>query len=337
VAGRRTIDVKETRIRFLENVAKAVDQVMSGSAAPYVAWHSRYEAALRGIGVAGFQGSGATGTLVEASTVWRLVVGLGTNPALETGLQLHPLLGFPLIPGSAVRGLVHHVAELALMEKRISWMEEEPRALLLRQSAQADQFLVECETVWTLFGSLNLERHRMKDGNATAKEREVDDCASLVPPRDLLERWRKALATKAESEPDPRLKRIARLLDETTGGRLVFYDAVPRPGQAGLLQTDIINAHYPEYYQGEQPPSDDQNPNPVYFLVVRPKAVFEFPFRWRCFRGDFAEAHGERAEGLAKVGAWLRKALEDWGAGGKTAAGYGYFAATSSAAGSDRG
>jgi CRISPR-associated protein Cmr6 len=40
----------------------------------------------------------------------RLVVGLGSENVLETGLRLHHTYGVPIIPGSALKGLASHYA-----------------------------------------------------------------------------------------------------------------------------------------------------------------------------------------------------------------------------------
>jgi CRISPR type III-B/RAMP module RAMP protein Cmr6 len=50
------------------------------------------------------------GQVFQAKTHWRLIVGLGSNTALETGLTLHPLYGLPIIPGSALKGLTRAYA-----------------------------------------------------------------------------------------------------------------------------------------------------------------------------------------------------------------------------------
>ena len=52
-------------------------------------------------------------------TNWRLVVGMGTNPTLETGIQLHHLYGFPYIPGSSVKGMLHHEIGRASCRERV--------------------------------------------------------------------------------------------------------------------------------------------------------------------------------------------------------------------------
>ena len=50
------------------------------------------------------------GQVFRAKTDWRLIVGLGSNTALETGLTLHSLYGLPVIPGSALKGLTRAYA-----------------------------------------------------------------------------------------------------------------------------------------------------------------------------------------------------------------------------------
>jgi CRISPR type III-B/RAMP module RAMP protein Cmr6 len=135
-------------------------------------------------------------------------------------------------------------------------------------------------------------------------------------PRELLRDLSRRLE---EIDPEGDLhRRSETLLREHTGGRLTFYDAVPVPGQQDLLATDLLNPHYPEFYRsaGAVPPSDDQDPGPVYFLAVKEQIAFEFPYRVRTLPA---------VDRSADVRSWLTKGLEAWGAGGKTAAGYGYF------------
>lgn len=47
-----------------------------------------------------------------AEPQWRMAVGLGTASARETGLALHRLYGFPILPGSALKGLTSSWAEI---------------------------------------------------------------------------------------------------------------------------------------------------------------------------------------------------------------------------------
>ena len=50
------------------------------------------------------------GQAFHAKTYWRLIVGLGSNTTLETGLTLHSIYGLPIIPGSALKGLTRAYA-----------------------------------------------------------------------------------------------------------------------------------------------------------------------------------------------------------------------------------
>lgn len=95
-------------------------------------------------------------------------------------------------------------------------------------------------------------------------------------------------------------------------GQVVFFDAFPDLDQV-KLELDVINVHYPDYYQREQAPTDWQNPVPVLFLAVGRDTRFAF-------------AVASRDAGLAKRAlGWLQGALQTTGLGGKTSAGYGYF------------
>jgi len=47
----------------------------------------------------------------SAKTRWRMVVGLGSGSVLETAMTMHPVYGFPYIPGSSLKGLTRAWAE----------------------------------------------------------------------------------------------------------------------------------------------------------------------------------------------------------------------------------
>ena len=48
-----------------------------------------------------------------ATTDSRLIIGLGSTSVIETGMTLHPLYGFPYLPGSGLKGLARAYAEIA--------------------------------------------------------------------------------------------------------------------------------------------------------------------------------------------------------------------------------
>jgi len=47
----------------------------------------------------------------DLETVGRLIVGLGTENVLETGITLHHTYGMPILPGSALKGLAAHYCD----------------------------------------------------------------------------------------------------------------------------------------------------------------------------------------------------------------------------------
>ena len=103
----------------------------------------------------------------------------------------------------------------------------------------------------------------------------------------------------------------------SAAGCVVFYDAWYATNSANdkPFHRDVITVHHPAYYaSGQQAPTDFDDPNPVPFLVVKPKAQFLFAI------DATTEQWAKFAEQL------LRWCLQHLGVGAKTNAGYGYFA-----------
>ncbi len=100
-------------------------------------------------------------------------------------------------------------------------------------------------------------------------------------------------------------------------GTVVFFDAMPINGRA-TFALDIMNSHYQSYYGEKKLPTNDQNPNPVTFLTVT-NTSFMFAL---APRDPNKKQHIEDVNTAKK---WLKEALEKYGIGGKTSAGYGYF------------
>lgn len=99
---------------------------------------------------------------------------------------------------------------------------------------------------------------------------------------------------------------------EARKGKITFFDAMPT--EVPQLKPDIMNVHYPDYYNGTQSPTDTQNPNPIFFLTVE-----STPFQFML---------GGKTEDKSLLNSafnWLKEALEFKGIGAKTAVGYGYF------------
>src|SRR6266700_1649549 len=100
-------------------------------------------------------------------------------------------------------------------------------------------------------------------------------------------------------------------------GTVLFFDAMPLNGEVQFV-VDIMNPHYPDYYGGTKPPTNDQSPIPVTFLTVT-DTTFTFAL---ASRDAGKEQHMKDVE---QVKGWLQEALQKYGVGGKTSAGYGYF------------
>jgi len=91
-------------------------------------------------------------------------------------------------------------------------------------------------------------------------------------------------------------------------GKLIFLDAYPNNFEG--FDIDIMNNHFPNYYEGNEPPADWQNPNPITFLAIPVNTGFIFYFKnSSVYDGNLKED--------------LKSAFETIGIGGKTASGYG--------------
>jgi CRISPR-associated protein Cmr6 len=214
-----------------KDALQAVRAAAKADVALLQAWNARWGAAVRA----------AFAEPLTLETDWRFIPGLGRKGPLEVGFSFNRY-GFPILPGSSVKGIARAYAELV-----------------------AD-----------------------KDENNP----------------DFL-----AIFGRAPEKNDD--------ADGQSGGA-VFFDAVP--AQLPALDLDIMNPHYPDYYQDPQKsPGNWQSPVPVYFLVVAAGMKFHFAVGWR-------RQPDENAQRLQKLATdWLIGGLADLGAGAKTTAGYGYF------------
>lgn len=101
-------------------------------------------------------------------------------------------------------------------------------------------------------------------------------------------------------------------------GSVIFFDAILRD-EKFTLTLDIMNPHYPRFYQEGDPPSNDQHPIPVPFLTVGGRATFLFAI---APRNPLNSEHRSDAQTALQ---WLQQALEEYGIGSKTSSGYGYM------------
>lgn len=301
-----------TAVLFLERVAQETQALGKKL---YPAWHDRFSAALAKLEIE---------PVLRAVTQWRLVVGWGTNPTFETGLTLDHLYGFPVIPGSAVKGLLHRVAELELLEARGGEpaLPPAPGTLPAAPPPELDAALLRARRVRALFGSLHLRRRKK------VKETDPEDPEA---PFDRLAAWRDLLPEPGQATPawtDTRRHLVRLASDAPAGGMVACFDAVPgREAFSGkpesVLSPDVLNPHEPK-------------PNPIPFLAVQPGVPFELRYRLARWpapdprdaeeRERAADLEGTTREAVQKeLRRWLVRGLAELGLGGKTSAGYGYL------------
>ena len=127
----------------------------------------------------------------EATTDSRLIIGLGGTSVIETGMTLHPLYGFPYLPGSGLKGLARAHAEIAIEHEPT---EEEFRKELREifgseykdrhatNNRQGRVFFM--DGLPTTFPKLDLDI--MNPHYSKYYQGEKDSKGNLIPPADYL-------------------------------------------------------------------------------------------------------------------------------------------------------
>lgn len=220
----------------------------------------------------------------DLSLNWRMAVGLGYESVYETSITLHHIYGIPYISASSVKGVVRSwIITEFFGEKAVP--EEEKDFSLVNAEYRAMKNDIFCK----IFGCpKETKKVRFADGKPTFK--------------------------------DEKKKKYDFHANEKTGlgtehlGSIIFFDAFPieKPN----IVPDVMNVHYNEYYNGDKPPTDYQNPVPIFFLTVE-NTKFQFII------GSKNEALDDFKIGDKTIVDWLKEALENHGIGAKTAVGYG--------------
>jgi len=242
--------------------------------------------------------------IFEMTTISRLVVGLGIESVIETSLALHGIHGFPIIPGSALKGLARAVAFFQVAQTlglAALDIDEYQRRKHLERSEQTP-----LDKLAVLLEGDPFAESAVRNLNNLQTDPAVDAKAKIktISIKELI-----------QMESFSNFRRVFGILG--CAGSVVFLDAMPK--RTPKLSVDVMNPHYPKYYSdvnGQIPPSDDQSPNPVAFLTVEEDSVFGFAV---APRGNT----DKRDVGLAQQ--WLELGLREVGIGAKTAAGYGVF------------
>jgi CRISPR-associated protein Cmr6 len=141
-----------------------------------------------------------------------------------------------------------------------------------------------------------------------------------IIPGSALKGAAKAYAQLVEGRTDDDPELVAVFGTTEQAGSVIFFDAIPL--EVPKFQLDIMNPHYPQYYDkrggsSKEPvsPADWDSPRPVFFLTVT-----ETPYR---FAIAARSEQGNRLLDLAEK--WLKGALAELGIGAKTSADYGFW------------
>jgi CRISPR-associated protein Cmr6 len=215
----------EERDRWLEWVAA------TRVSADYQAAYDRWLASLRA------DGSRA----VEVRLAGRLLLGHGNPAPTEVGLTVHHTWGVPIIPGSAIKGLLAHYLDAVYGPDRPGL-------------APHDASLGEEARVRARYQGVTWDGRRIVHG-----------------PGDV---YRALFGAPAAASDDE----YAAFGTGETAGLVTFHDALFVPGTAGdsPFAQDVLTVHHGDYYvsEGRLSPNDYESPTPVAFLTVRPGAGF---------------------------------------------------------------
>jgi len=221
----------------------------------------------------------ATGDrLADLTLASRLLIGHGNASATDVGLTVHHTWGVPLIPGSALKGLVAHYVDA-------TYGPAEPN-----------------KKPWEQQGD---ERVRVDYQGVTWNRRRIARGPGAVY---------RALFGSPDAHEDAAMREHG-FAAGAAAGVVTFHDAlyVPDsiPGNTPFV-ADVLTVHQKSYYDSSDQnlPNDYDSPNPVAFLTVRPRCHFLLAL----------SGPSEWTELAAQL---LADALENWGVGAKTAAGYG--------------
>jgi CRISPR-associated protein Cmr6 len=227
----------------------------------------------------------------------RVIVGLGAESVLETSIRLHRVYGFPIIPGSALKGLARGYGlwniAIGLGIPGLSYKELTEREQSKKQTPL--QKLEKC-----------IEEVELEEPKRQQLLRELQTDPALPPEAPI-----RQLDMEAFDQQVDFLRAVFGVAGQA--GKVIFFDAIPANPANLKLELDVMNPHYAPYYQGAQPPADYHNPVPVFFLTIGPGSEFLFAIA------------SQRADLANKAEDWLKQALKEMGIGAKTVAGYGLW------------
>lgn len=251
-------------------------------------------------------------TPFELYTDSGLSVGLGSHTVMETHIQLHHIYGYPIISGTALKGLartvaLHHLAgrlgvpALPLAEY---WQRKSSGNRSEAQPTPMDRLVALLESsLWDAEGKSTKEAEALlqalRDDPAIAKDIPLQTASvTSIANFSGVDNFRAIFGTPGQS------------------GGAVFFDSLP--AVVPEIKAEIMNAHYPDYYTNTPPqaPNEGSKLNLVSFLTVAAGCRFGFAV---------AGCRGLSPEMVQQAIKYLKHGLRFVGIGAKTAAGHGVF------------
>lgn len=224
----------------------------------------------------------------------RLIIGLGAQNTLETGITLHPIYGVPYIPGSALKGMARSAAiyELARAWGIPGLTNEELR------DAKA-----------TPLGELD----RLIETTKESLSQQLDSLIEVTKEYNLTARIIELSKSALDDDLFVSIRQVFGWMDQA--GQVIFFDALPAASPKVVVE--IMTPHFPDYYQGDKAPGDNQDPRPVPYLAVDRGSKFWFAVSARRPSGS--------ESAVSKAFKWMLTGLTEYGIGGKTSSGMGFF------------
>lgn len=182
--------------------------------------------------------SAAGDRVFELELASRLLVGHGNSSAVDVGITVHHTWGVPMIPGSALKGVLAHYVD-------------------------------------AVYGPANPES---KPWELEGDERVRADYQGVLWRGRRIGRGPGAVYRALFGAPDAEDDEVMRERGFEAGafaGLVAFYDALYVPGSAPEdkpFAVDVLTVHQKSYYDasGGTSPNDYDSPNPVAFLTVCP-------------------------------------------------------------------
>lgn len=232
----------------------------------------------------------------QMTPTWRFVTGMGNKTALEVGFTFHRVYGFPYIPSSSLKGLARSVALLEIAQQaQLPLLGLQEVLPLIKPERKEDKKPTPMQKLEIALLQQPLENKHKPEECYPADLQKLVGTDGYQKVKALAEQFRKVFGTQHHV------------------GQTIFHDAIP--AAKPTLEVDVMTVHYPNYYQGNEPPADTQNPTPIPFLTVG-QTPFWFAIGWQ--GNPDQSAYDKAVE-------WLKFGLMEFGAGAKTAVGYGLF------------